>query len=94
MDIRIDRGTDTPPTVEITVDGRPISAFAGEMLATALHANGIRCFRSHPGSGEPRGMFCLMGVCQECLVEMDGRLVTACMEPVREGMAVSLGRVP
>lgn len=94
MDIRIDRVADTPPPVEITVDGKPITAFAGEMLATALHANGIRRFRSHPGSGEPRGMFCLMGVCQECLVEADGRLVAACMEPVREGMTVSLERVP
>lgn len=94
MGIRIDHVADTPPTVEITVDGSPFSAFAGEMLATALHVNGIRRFRSHPESGEPRGMFCLMGVCQECLVEADGRLVTACMEPVREGMTVFLGRLP
>ncbi len=94
MAIRIDRVVDTPPTVEITVNGRPVSAFAGEMLATALHANGIRRFRSHPGSGAPRGMFCLMGVCQECLVEADGRRVTACLEPVREGMTVSLGQDP
>jgi NADH dehydrogenase/NADH:ubiquinone oxidoreductase subunit G len=94
MGIRIDRVLDTPPSVEISVDGRPVSAFAGETLATALHANGIRRFRSHPGSAAPRGMFCLMGVCQECLVEADGRPVTACLEPVREGMTVTLGPVP
>lgn len=94
MGIRIDRGADTPPAIEITVDGRPIAALAGEMLATALHASGIRRFRSQIGSGKPRGMFCLMGVCQECLVETDGRQVAACIEPVREGMTVTLGEIP
>ncbi len=92
--MRIDYGVDRPPAVEIIVDGRPVPAFPGETLAAALHAAGIRRFRYSSESREARGMFCLMGVCQECLVEADGRLVTACMEPVREGMSVSLGQVP
>ncbi len=82
---------DTPPAVQITVDGRAMTAYAGEMLATALHVNGVRRFRAQAESGAPRGMFCLMGVCQECVVEADGRRVTACLEPVRAGMAVTLG---
>ncbi len=35
-------------------------------------------------------MFCLMGVCQECVVRVDGRTVNSCMEPVRTGMIVEL----
>lgn len=94
MEARIDRGVGRPTAVEITVDGRPVSAYPGETLAAALHASGLRRFRSSNVSREARGMFCLMGVCQECLVEADGRLVTACMEPVRAGMSVSLGQTP
>jgi aerobic-type carbon monoxide dehydrogenase small subunit (CoxS/CutS family) len=44
--------------------------------------------RRSPGLDQARGMFCLMGVCQECLVQVDGELVPSCMEPVREQMQV------
>jgi predicted molibdopterin-dependent oxidoreductase YjgC len=89
--VRIEGLVKRPTPVTITVDGRPISAFAGESLAAALFAAGIRTLRRSPRAATPRGMFCLMGVCQECLVRLDGRRVTACEEPVREGMAITTG---
>ena len=89
--MRIEGLVERPTPVTITVDGRPISAFAGESLAAALFAAGIRTLRRSPRAAAPRGMFCLMGVCQECLVWLDGRRVTACEEPVREGMAITTG---
>ena len=90
MTKRINNADGRPSPVEILVDGRPIPAFAGESLAVALACAGIRRLRSSTRSGEPRGMFCLMGVCQECVVRVDGRTVNSCMEPVRTGMIVEL----
>jgi len=75
--------------VSIAVDGRTIQAFAGESLAAALFAAGVRRLRLSPRARAPRGMFCLMGSCQECLVRVDGRRVLACLEPVRDGMLVA-----
>lgn len=91
--MRIEGLVEQPTPVTIMVDGRPISAFAGESLAAALFAVGIRTLRRSPRAATPRGMFCLMGACQECLVWLDGRRVTACEEPVREGMAITTGAV-
>lgn len=80
--------------VELTVDGRPISAPAGEPLATALAAAGILLLRRSPREGTPRGAFCFMGVCQECSIFVNGRLRQACMTPVEAGMQVELRGVP
>ncbi len=74
----------------VVVDGTPVDAFEGESIAVALAAAGILTLRHSPAAGGGRGMFCLMGVCQECVVSVDGVPVTACLEPVRDGMAVSL----
>jgi predicted molibdopterin-dependent oxidoreductase YjgC len=78
------------PKVALTVDGRRIEAFAGESLSTALLAAGLRTLRTSPG-GAPRGMFCGMGVCQECAVEVEGAVRPACQTPVRDGLSVRLG---
>ena len=76
--------------VRIEVGGKSIEAFEGESLAIALAVNGHLTLRHSPGLGAPRGMFCLMGVCQECVVLVDGEAVPSCMEPVRDAMRVSL----
>ena len=81
------RGT----AITIVVDGRAVPAFAGESISTALWAAGIRRLRSSPG-GAPRGQFCGMGVCQECLVEADGATVLACQTRVADGMAIRLSQ--
>lgn len=77
----------------VRLEGRPVPAREGDTLAVALLEAGVAAFRETPVSGALRGPLCLMGVCFECLVEVDGRAnVQACMEPVREGMQVKLQR--
>jgi D-hydroxyproline dehydrogenase subunit gamma len=76
------------PQVTIALDGRPVLAHAGETIATVLIAGGERATRTTVG-GEPRGVFCGMGVCFDCLVVVDGVPNTrACMTYVTEGMDV------
>ena len=57
--------------IAVDFEGQALSARRGETLAAALSAAGIRELRL-TRSGEPRGIFCGMGVCQECLVVIDG----------------------
>lgn len=80
-----------PRAIEITVDGRPVPARAGEPLAAALLNAGVVRFRHTPVSGEPRAPLCMMGVCFDCLVEVDGvQNVQACMTEVQADMQVRL----
>ncbi len=90
MTARISTAVDRPPPVEIVVDGRRLSVPRGEMLAAAMMAAGFSRFRSSPRGNTPRGPLCLMGACQECLVRVNGRLVTACTEPVVAAMTVAI----
>jgi aerobic-type carbon monoxide dehydrogenase small subunit (CoxS/CutS family) len=64
------------------------------MLGVALALAGRLELRKSPKAGRPRGLFCLMGSCQECLVRVDGEPVLACLEPVRAGMKVELDLLP
>jgi predicted molibdopterin-dependent oxidoreductase YjgC len=74
----------------IEVNGQPVPARPGQTVAAALLAAGRRIFR-HTPSGAPRGLFCGMGVCFDCLVTIDGlRDQRACMTPARPGMHVQL----
>jgi predicted molibdopterin-dependent oxidoreductase YjgC len=78
------------PAVTIAVDGRDITAYTGESVAAALLAEGIVGVRRTPG-GAPRGVFCGMGVCFDCLAVVDGVPNTrTCMSWVRDGMDVRL----
>jgi predicted molibdopterin-dependent oxidoreductase YjgC len=80
-----------PPAemVEITVDGRKVTARDGETIAASLIAAGIRVFRTMPRSGEARGGYCLVGRCSDCLMQVDGELnVRVCVTPTRDGMRV------
>lgn len=74
--------------VELFLDGRRYVAHAGESVAAALFAAGVKSLRASPRLKQPRGMFCLMGSCQECLVMIDGRRVLACQTPVANGMHI------
>lgn len=85
---RVETLVQRPPPVFIDVDGRKLAAEPGESLAVALAIGGITTLRTSPVRGAPRGMFCLMGVCQECAVHVNGRRTTACTERVRAGMVV------
>ncbi len=76
--------------VDFFVDGRRVSGHPGESVAAALLDAGVAFLRTAPRDGAPRGMFCAMGVCQECVVEIDGRRVESCRATVREGLQVKL----
>jgi predicted molibdopterin-dependent oxidoreductase YjgC len=78
--------------ITIYVDGRPVTAYDGETVAAVLLAEGIYAFRRTTETGEPRGLFCGMGICYDCLVTVDGVAnVRACVTPVAEGMMVETG---
>jgi D-hydroxyproline dehydrogenase subunit gamma len=74
--------------VALSLDGRSVTAYEGESLAALLLAEGHVATRL-TGGGEPRGVFCGMGVCHDCLVVVDGIPNTrACVTWVREGLDV------
>jgi predicted molibdopterin-dependent oxidoreductase YjgC len=79
-----------PEAVKIEVDGRPLEADAGLSVAAVLLRAGIRSLRRSP-AGSPRGAFCMMGVCQECLVEIDGVRRQACLVTTEPGMGIVTG---
>ncbi len=82
-------GLERGAAVTLTLDGRPVTAYEGESVATLLYAEGHLATR-FTRNGEPRGVYCGMGVCFDCLVVVDGIPNTrACVTWVREGMAVS-----
>ena len=77
------------PSVAFTVDGKPVRAASGDTVAAALLSAGIDHCRTTPVTGAPRAPYCLMGVCFDCLVTIDGvGSRQACLVPVREGMKV------
>lgn len=85
--LRVD-GVDRGDYVSFTVNGRVVQAFAGESVAAALFAQGVRTLRHSPSANLPRGMFCLMGSCQECLVWVDSKKQPSCQLPVSQGLTV------
>jgi sarcosine oxidase subunit alpha len=80
----------TPADVTIALDGARVTARAGESVAAALMASGHLALRTSPRSGAPRGAFCLMGVCQECVMRIDGVRQQACTVEVQDGMTVEV----
>jgi len=91
-DLRI-AGVDRGRALALLVDGADVTAFEGESIAAALAAAGHPFTRWTDRTGEARGYFCGMGVCQDCLITVDGRPnVRACVTPVRDGMRVERQR--
>lgn len=86
---RLDANLRRGRPVHLRVDGEPMEAYDGETVATALMAAGRRAFRETATGAEPRGVFCGIGLCFDCTVEVEGRgRVRACVTPVRDGMEV------
>jgi len=76
------------PTVSFSWQDQPFFAKPGEMIASALYANGIRIFGHHPKDGSPQGIYCANGQCAQCMVIANGLPVKACMTPVLENMRI------
>jgi sarcosine oxidase subunit alpha len=76
----------------VQVNGRPVTAHAGQTVAAVLLAAGIRVFRRTAQRREPRGVFCGMGICYECLVTVNGVANTrACVTVAAPGMVIETG---
>ena len=85
--------TNAEPSIRLTFDGSELHAAAGQTVAAALLAAGCRVWRHTGRRQEPRGLFCGMGICFDCLVRVDGRPnVRACQTVVAEGMRVETQR--
>ena len=70
-------------------EGRPVTGYAGDTIASALYAAGTRVFSRSFKYHRPRGLMCCSGQCPNCMVEVDGEpTVRACMTPVKQGMDV------
>jgi len=80
-----------PATIEVAVEGQPLRVPEGASAAVAMLLAGIG--RTTALSGAPRAPYCLMGVCFECLAEIDGVAnQQACMVPTRPGMRIRAQR--
>ena len=76
-------------SIRITLDGEPLEARVGQTIAGALLARGTLEWRGATRDDAPRGVFCGIGVCFDCLVEVDGvRDVRACQRRVADGQSV------
>lgn len=75
-------------TIDFTFDGRHVTARPGQSVAMALWDAGVRALRESPRDAAPRGVFCAIGICQECVVLIDGVRRPACTTLVRPGLNV------
>ena len=75
--------------VNITVDGKPLRVKEGSMIAAALIAEGIRINRYTRKEHKPRGIFCGIGQCTDCVMVVNGQPnVRTCITRVEEGMVI------
>ncbi|MEH3075070.1 MAG: (2Fe-2S)-binding protein [Quadrisphaera sp.] len=92
--------TETAEPVTITVDGEPVTGVRGQSIAGVVMAAGRSAstggaLRRTAGAGAPRGVFCGIGVCFDCLVTVDGvRDVRACQRRAVEGVVVTTQAEP
>jgi predicted molibdopterin-dependent oxidoreductase YjgC len=78
-------------TVTLVIDGTSVQARPGDSVAAAMLAAGVSHCRTTPVSGAPRASYCMMGVCFDCLVTIDGvGNRQGCLVRVRDGMQVEI----
>lgn len=77
------------PRVQVSFEGEALDLPEGANLAAALLAAGVDVFRNTPVSGAPRGPFCMMGACFDCLVEIGGVVRQACMINVTQDLQIT-----
>jgi len=86
---RVDGGFQRGEPVTIIVDGEEVQSYAGESVIAALLASGRISVRRTLRRNEPRGAYCGIGICFDCVMTVDDRAnVRSCQTPVRSGMRV------
>ncbi len=89
LDPRPNELIDRSKTIEFEFNGRPIQAYAGDTLGSALYASGVRIFSRSFKFHRARGLMCVTGNCPNCLMTVDGiPNIRACVQRVEEGMRV------
>lgn len=79
----------TKQKIAFTFDGKELSGYENDTIASALLANGIRTLRFHESSGSPRGIYCNIGHCFECRVTVNGvSNIRACLTPIEQNMVI------
>ncbi|HEY1932920.1 MAG TPA: (2Fe-2S)-binding protein [Acetobacteraceae bacterium] len=82
-------GRSASGSLTIYFEGHALTARNGDSVAAALLANKIAVTRVTAPSGSPRGPFCMMGACFDCVAIVDGKpAVQTCLTPVRNGMRI------
>lgn len=75
--------------VKFTYDGKEIEGYEGEPIAAALKAAGVMTHRYTKKQHKPRGIFCAIGRCTDCVMVVDGKPnIRTCTTPLEEGMIV------
>lgn len=75
--------------VRFTLDGNEMQGYEGEPIAAALRAAGVMVHRHTAKLGQPRGIFCAIGRCTDCVMIVDGKPnVRTCVTPLKEGMKI------
>lgn len=75
--------------VTFTYDGKELEGYEGEPIAAALKAAGVMVHRYTKKEHKPRGIFCAIGRCTDCVMVVDGKPnVRTCVTPLSEGMNV------
>ena len=77
------------PLVTFTFDGRELTGYEGEPIAAALKAAGVAIHRYTAKQHKPRGIFCAIGRCTDCVMIVDDKPnVRTCVTALCEGMCV------
>ncbi len=75
--------------VKFTYNGKFVDGYEGEPIAAALKAAGLMVHRYTAKEHKPRGIFCAIGRCTDCVMIVDGvPNVRTCVTPLKEGMDV------
>ncbi|MFT5707277.1 MAG: putative molibdopterin-dependent oxidoreductase YjgC [Oceanospirillaceae bacterium] len=92
-DFTFKRLSNSQNTLSFFWQDQSMCAQEGDTIASALISAGIQSNSQSLITGSPRGPFCMMGSCFECTVEVDGQILQACIEPIKEGMRVNSPRI-
>lgn len=75
--------------ITFTFDGKEYEGYEGETIAAALHAAGVKVLTHSHEKKRPRGFYCAIGNCGQCVMEVNGvSNVRTCIEPLKEGMVI------
>ena len=75
--------------VNFTYNGKELQGYEGEPIAAALKAQGVMVHRYTKKEHKPRGIFCAIGRCTDCVMVVNGQPnVRTCVTPLQDGMEI------